>query len=491
MASLVFTRPFLAVVATLALARAAVAEDVLAPRPGPAPEPEGEVVIRGAPRVQAAAAAAPGAAVTVVDAARFAGEAKGAGELLATSPGVAVTDHGGVGRHASVSIRGASAEQVKILLDGVPLNPSAGGGVDLSSIPPQWISRVEVVRGTEGVHHGTGALGGVVNVVTAAPRPGSWSASATGGSFGTYQADAQGAAGGERWGLLGSFATSRSTGAFSYWRDDPTAPGLATREHDASELAGALLKAYALAGGGRVDAAAQLSAGRRELPGTPADPTPLDWQEDARGILSARFRVPGPAGASLSASGSTRVDRVAARLRDLAGVVVRQQGVAGTGSLAADWCGPHGALSASVEAGGEQLRGGRDRGPCPPDLRARRVGRAVRARPRADRARRAARADGATRRRLRQARRSASRSVGRCRSARAWAHLPRPELLRAVSGTGRRRAEPRASPRGRRSAATARSSPRAPSAPPRSARSRRCTATSSCTSRSRSAGSCR
>ena len=54
-------------------------------------------MVRAAPRAQAAAATAPGAAVTVVDAARFAGEAKGAAELLATSPGVAVTDHGGVG----------------------------------------------------------------------------------------------------------------------------------------------------------------------------------------------------------------------------------------------------------------------------------------------------------------------------------------------------------------------------------------------------------
>ncbi len=193
MASLVFTRPFLAVVATLALARAAVAEDVPAPRPGPAPEPEGEVVIRGAPRVQAAAAAAPGAAVTVVDAARFAGEAKGAGGAprhLARRRGDRPW------RRRSPRERFDPRRERRAGEDPARRRArSTRPRVAASTSPrsrPSGSPRVEVVRGTEGVHHGTGALGGVVNVVTAAPRPGSWSASATGGSFGTYQADAQG-----------------------------------------------------------------------------------------------------------------------------------------------------------------------------------------------------------------------------------------------------------------------------------------------------------
>jgi iron complex outermembrane receptor protein len=319
--------------------------------------PEVEVVVRGRPRPQSAAALAPGAAVTVVDAERFAGEAKGAGELLGTSPGVAVTDHGGIGRPATVSIRGASADQVKVLLDGVPLNPSAGGGVDLSSIPPQWISRIEVVRGTEGVRHGSGALGGVVNVVTVPPRARSWSAATTGGSFGTWQADAQAGAGGDGWGLLGSVATSRSDGRFTYeWDDhDPRTANVFDRTHNASSLAGALLKGFVLAGAGRLDATAQLAGGRRDLPGTPNDATPADWQEDARGIASARFRHPGPSGVLLTAATSTRVDRLTARLDDLGGIVVRQRGIAATGSLAAEWSGSHGALEAAVEAGGERL----------------------------------------------------------------------------------------------------------------------------------------
>jgi iron complex outermembrane receptor protein len=314
-------------------------------------------VVRGVRRRQAAAALAPGAAVTVVDATRFAGEAKGAGELLATAPGVAVVDTGGIGRLATVSIRGASAEQVKVLLDGVPLNPAAGGGVDLSSIPPQWISRIEVIRGTEGVHHGTGALGGVVNVITAPPREGTWSAGATAGSFGTFQADAQGGVGGPGWGLLASVAGTHSDGDFTYVTKDALGHRSAhTRTHDGSDLGGALVKGFALVGGGRLDAAAQLSGGSRDLPGWLDNPTPRDWQEDLRGVASARYRWAATGGVVLNASTSTRVDRLSLSLQQIgAGAVIRQREVAGTGSLGADWRASHGAASLAVEAGADRL----------------------------------------------------------------------------------------------------------------------------------------
>jgi iron complex outermembrane receptor protein len=350
----------LALALAFALAPCARAEDAPPPAEDDAALPSiGEAVVRGGSRPQSSAALAPGAAVTVVDAQRYAGEAKGAADLLATSPGVSVSEHGGIGSYATVSIRGSSAEEVKVLLDGIPINPSAGGGVDLSSIPSQWISRIEVVRGTEGVHHGSGALGGVVNVVTAAPRGKLWSAGATAGSFETWQADAQAGAGGGSWGLLGSVAASGSSGRFRYRFDDGdvlTSDEL-VRANNGSLLGGALLKAFVLAGGGRLDAAAQLSGGRRDLPGSRLDPRPDDWQEDARGLVSARFRWPGPSGVAMSAGASARLDRLDLRLEDLGGVVTRQRGVVGTGTLGADWTGAHGSLAAQVEGGAERLAG--------------------------------------------------------------------------------------------------------------------------------------
>jgi iron complex outermembrane receptor protein len=302
------------------------------------------------------AAAAPGAAVTTIDAARFAGASKGAAELLATAPGVAISDHGGPGQLATVSIRGSSAEQVKVLLDGLPLNGAAGGGVDLSSIPARWISRIEVVRGTEGVHHGSGALGGVVNVVTAPAQGATWAASATGGSFGTWEAEGRGGLGAEDWGLLGSATGSGTGGDFRFVNPYADGAPTQTREHNASALGGGLLKGFALVGGGRLDAAAQASGGRRDLPGWPGNLTPRDWQEDARGLVTARYRRPTAGGPLLSAGASVRLDRLVVRLTEVGGGdPIHQQGLAASATAGAEWRWGVGTLSVALDAGGERL----------------------------------------------------------------------------------------------------------------------------------------
>ena len=127
----------------------------------------------------------PTASATVVEADRFAGELKGVAELAATAPGVAIRSYGGLGQLSTISIRGSNAGGVRVLLDGIPLDTAAGGGVDLSTIPLHWVDRVEVVRGAEGAYFGAGALGGAVNVVTLPAVAGKWGAEVTGGSFGT------------------------------------------------------------------------------------------------------------------------------------------------------------------------------------------------------------------------------------------------------------------------------------------------------------------
>ena len=133
-------------------------------------------------------------------------------ELVSTAPGVAVNQYGGLGQLATVSIRGSTADQVQVFLDGLPLNPGAGGGVDLSRIPRTWIERVEVVRGAEGARYGTGTLGGVLNIVTHPAASGAWAAEATAGSFDTFALSADGATGGERWGALGAAVRRRRGG---------------------------------------------------------------------------------------------------------------------------------------------------------------------------------------------------------------------------------------------------------------------------------------
>ncbi|GAO03937.1 TonB-dependent siderophore receptor [Anaeromyxobacter sp. PSR-1] len=334
--------------------------DAGAPDAGTAPVELDELVIR-VPGAEATRD--PTGAVTVVEAGRYAGEAKAVAELVATAPGVAVSAYGGLGQLSTVSIRGSSASGVLVLLDGLPLNTAFGGGVDLSTLPRQWIERIEVLRGAEGAHYGAGALGGVVNVVTRGGEPGRWSAEASGGEFGTAAASAEAAAGGERWTLFGAAGAERSDGDFTYRkRPQSSLPGSPyqtfTRENNGSARAGGIAKLTARLGERRLDALLQLSGGRRELAGWPGNDTPDDWQRDARALASVRLSGPGPApGLTLGARLTGRADLLDTRIGSLSGGdPVHQRGGAAGAEAEAVLLHPHGALRAALGADGEALR---------------------------------------------------------------------------------------------------------------------------------------
>jgi iron complex outermembrane receptor protein len=279
----------------------------------------------------------PTASATVISAERFEGEAKDVAALLATAPGVAIVRQGTLGQRVTVQLRGVSAEGVKVLLDGLPLG-SAAGGVDLATIPRHWIERVEVVRGLAGARHGTGALGGAVDVITRAPRAGEASAELSGGSFGTYAAGADGALRVGRFGLLLGASGETTRGDFGYGFDRlPSTDGNAlephTRAHNGAARAGALAKLGGLVGRLRLDALAQLSGGSRDLPGAPAcdrggdvcGPAG-DWQEDGRALAMVRVSgLPRP-GAAAALRVQARADRLDTRLAVLGPSPVRQRG---------------------------------------------------------------------------------------------------------------------------------------------------------------------
>ena len=72
-----------------------------------------------------------------------------------------------------VSLRGvgaSGASRAVVLLDGVPLNTPFGGWVYWDRVPKLSIESVEVVNGPTSHLYGSGALGGVVNIVTAPVR---------------------------------------------------------------------------------------------------------------------------------------------------------------------------------------------------------------------------------------------------------------------------------------------------------------------------------
>jgi vitamin B12 transporter len=319
------------------------------------------------PRAQAGGD--PTAAATVIEASRFAGEAKDVAQLVATSPGVAVAEFGGLGQLTTVSIRGSTADGVLVLLDGLPLNTAFGGAVDLSSIPRGWIERIEVLRGPEGALFGAGALGGVVNVVTRRAAAGQWSAEATGGSYGTGSLAADGALALLGGTLLLAASGDTTRGDFPYLYDPtPTLPGdplvPRVRENAAASRAGALARLSVPALQGRLDTLLQASAGHRGLPGYAASPTPDDWQRDGRLLLSARFSRDLPGGLTLGGRVSGRLDRLEVRVGDP--VPYDQRGAAGGAAAEARWVHGVGQLTALVSTELEAvvadgLPGGTDR----------------------------------------------------------------------------------------------------------------------------------
>jgi vitamin B12 transporter len=87
-------------------------------------------------------------------------------EALRSVPGVDIRRQGSFGKASSVSIRGANANQVQVLVDGVRVKSPTLGQVDLSDIAPELIERIEVIRGPQSTIYGADAIGGVVHIIT-------------------------------------------------------------------------------------------------------------------------------------------------------------------------------------------------------------------------------------------------------------------------------------------------------------------------------------
>jgi len=132
---------------------------------------------------------ASGSSVSVIDREQIeARQSVFAADLLQDVPGVAVSRSGSIGSQAQVRIRGAEANQVLVLIDGIRANDPAGndefGFQDLTT----WdVERIEVVRGPQSALWGSDALAGVINVITREPTE-EFSAGgfAEGGAFDTY-----------------------------------------------------------------------------------------------------------------------------------------------------------------------------------------------------------------------------------------------------------------------------------------------------------------
>jgi len=236
------------------------------------------VVVTAAP-VQPTERQAPTAFATEIDPAPYAAAVTTVTDALAESVGVSVRRYGGLGAFSTVSIRGSSANQVQIYLDGVPLSRARNETVNLSDLPLDSLERIEVYRGTVPVNFGAAGLGGVVNLVTKTPSATPESqASASYGSFDTRKVVVARTQQVQGIDLLGYVTYLGSAGNFGFLGQNPAAGAPVgqqismTRINNAFDSVDAVLKGGAALGSNlRLDLTSETFFKNQGVPGA-ADP---------------------------------------------------------------------------------------------------------------------------------------------------------------------------------------------------------------------------
>ncbi len=197
------------------------------------------------------------------------------GEDLASvvdgASGTTVRRLGGLGDFAAVSLRGSTFRQVEVFLDGFPLNPDGASAVNLSELPVSAFDRVEIYRGMAPVAFGSGAIGGVLNLVTPTGEVPA-NVGARLGSFGTAGASA---VVGPRKGAVDALLVLdqlHTEGDFPYFDDQGTEYNLfddrtPTRENNAIDRASLLGRVRFGPDAARFTVLDSFVASHQELPG--------------------------------------------------------------------------------------------------------------------------------------------------------------------------------------------------------------------------------
>lgn len=138
-------------------------------------------------------------------------------ELLGTR--LAVDAYTRSAAQADLALRGSTADQVVILVDGIRMTDAQSAHYALDvGVPLDAIERIEILRGAGSALYGPNAVGGVVNIVTrtAAGAARHAAVSARAGSFGTVGAAASAVGAARGTGLTSAVQFDRSDGQ----RDD-------------------------------------------------------------------------------------------------------------------------------------------------------------------------------------------------------------------------------------------------------------------------------
>lgn len=136
-------------------------------------------------------------------------------EALRNQMGVNIAQDALLG--SQINMRGQSGNNVKIMIDGLPLNGREAGNLDLSQFNLANIEKIELVQGPMNVMYGSDAIGGVINLITKTNKD-DWNIGANGfyESVGKYNFGISGA---RSWGR-NNLSLSGARNFFQGWDPD-------------------------------------------------------------------------------------------------------------------------------------------------------------------------------------------------------------------------------------------------------------------------------
>ncbi|MEM7610656.1 MAG: TonB-dependent receptor [Pseudomonadota bacterium] len=126
-------------------------------------------------------------------------------ELLRSVPGFSVSRTGVLGAQTQVRVRGAEANHLLVLIDGVRASdPATSDEFRWEHLSTANIERIEVVRGPQSALWGSDAVAGVVHIITTqSARTTNGNAFVEAGNNSTLNVGVSGATGADRWALSG------------------------------------------------------------------------------------------------------------------------------------------------------------------------------------------------------------------------------------------------------------------------------------------------
>ncbi len=103
--------------------------------------------------------------IRVIDRARIDGQgAQNLRDLLTNDLNIQLSQDAVLG--SNIKMQGVGGENVKIMVDGVPLIGRLDGNIDLSQINLNNVEKIEIIEGSTSTIYGSNAMGGVINIIT-------------------------------------------------------------------------------------------------------------------------------------------------------------------------------------------------------------------------------------------------------------------------------------------------------------------------------------